>query len=71
MRAISSAVAEAQSTHVRQCAQALPGVEAVAGKKGESGFKLEEDLTLFVAAPQLDMGDWKVGLRLVQAAPNE
>jgi hypothetical protein len=65
------AVAEAQSAHVERCALAQPGVEAVAGKKGETGFALEDDLTLFVAAPKIDMGDWMVSLRLVQAASNE
>jgi hypothetical protein len=65
------AVAEAQSARVLQCAQALPGVGPVAGKKGETGFALEDDLTMFVAAPKIDMGDWMVSLRLVETAPKE
>ena len=53
------------------CALAQPGVEAIAAKKGETGFALEDDLTLFVAAPKMDMGDWMVSFRLVETAPKE
>ena len=65
------AIAEAQSERVQHCALAQPGVEAVASKKGETGFALEDDLTLFVSAPQLDMGDWQVRIRVVENAPAE
>lgn len=65
------AIAEAQSERVQHCALAQPGVEAVASKKGETGFVLEDDLTLFVSAPQLDMGDWQVRIRVVENAPAE
>ncbi len=65
------AVAEAQSGHVEHCALAQPGVEAIASKKGETAFALEDDLTLYVAAPKIDMGDWTVELRLVEAAPKQ
>lgn len=65
------AVAEAQSGHVEHCALAQPGVEAIAAKKGETAFALEDDLTLYVAAPKMDMGDWTVGLRLVEGDPKQ
>jgi len=56
---------------VQHWALAQPGVEAVASKKGETGFALEDDLTLFVAAPELDMGDWQVRIRVVENGPVE
>jgi len=65
------AVAEAQSGHVEHCALAQPGVEAIAAKKGETAFALEDDLTLYVAAPKMDLGDWTVGLRLVEGDPKQ
>jgi len=65
------AVAEAQSGHVEHCALAQPGVEAIAAKKGETAYALEDDLTLYVAAPRMDMGDWTVGLRLVEGDPKQ
>jgi len=65
------AIAEAQSERVQHCALAQPGVEAVASKKGETGFALEDDLTLFVSAPEPDMGDWQVRIRVVENGPVE
>ncbi|MBA3668667.1 MAG: hypothetical protein H0W71_01140 [Sphingomonas sp.] len=65
------AVAEAQSGQAEHCALAIPGVEAVAGKKGETGFTIDDDLIMFVSKPELDMGEWKVRIRLVDDLPPE
>lgn len=64
------AVAEAQSQRVAQCALAIPGVEGISGKRGETGFALESDLSMFVSDPELDMGDWQVRIRLVEQPPS-
>ncbi|MEO7563680.1 MAG: hypothetical protein ABIS46_00425 [Sphingomicrobium sp.] len=62
----SFSTAEAQALRVRQCALALPGVTATSARKGETGFTLEDDLSLFVAGPESDMGNYNVRLRLVE-----
>lgn len=63
------AVAEAQAARVRQCASAQPGVEATAARKEESGYALEDDLSLFVVGPEADMGNYEVRLRIVETRP--
>ena len=65
------AIAEAQSARAEHCALAIPGVEAVAGKKGETGFTIDDDLAMYVSKPELDMGEWKVRIRLVDNLPPE
>lgn len=65
------AIAEGQADRAKQCALAQPGVEAIAGKGGETGFALADDLTLFVSAPRLDDGDWRVRIRLVEKPMGE
>lgn len=65
------AIAEVQSERVQHCVLSQPGVEAVTANKGETGFAIEDDLTMYVSAPELDMGDWKVRIRLVEKQPGE
>lgn len=63
----SYAIAEAQSEKVKRCALAAPRVTMLKATKDADQLALEEDLTLTVARPELDVGDWKVRLKILAA----
>lgn len=61
------AVAEAQTAQVSQCIAQRRGYKSVSAKRDEHRFTLEPDLSVVVAGPESDSGDWKVRLRIVSA----
>ncbi len=58
-------VAEAQAANLLQCAAGESASPPQKLKRGETAIALEEDLSLIVGAPRIDMGQWLVTLRIV------
>lgn len=59
------AVAEAQAANLLHCAAGKSASPPQKLKRGETAIALEEDLSLIVGAPRIDMGQWLVTLRIV------
>ena len=61
-------VAEAQATHLLQCATVQSKTPPQKLKRGETAIALESDLSMIVGAPKIDDGQWQVTLRIVAEA---
>jgi hypothetical protein len=58
-------VSNAEASKLVRCMAAQPGAQPAKGKRSESAFTVDPDLTVLVAAPDLDGDGWKVRLRIL------
>ena len=59
------AAAEEQASRLEKCAAAQPGARALGEKRGELGFELNPETSVYLHGPEMDSGHWKLRLRIV------
>lgn len=66
----SFGVAEAQSSAMVECAAKITSASRERLKGGKTRIELESDLSLLIADPTIESGQWQVMLRIIAAPAN-
>ncbi len=59
--------AKDEAARLTECA-AQSGATPLKGKRGEAGFQVNPETSLFITGPQIDSGDWTLTLRIASTA---
>ena len=61
------AAASDQASRLTDCA-AQSGAKPIEAKRGEKGFQLNPETSLFIRGPEIESGDWTLTLRIATTA---
>jgi hypothetical protein len=62
------AAAQDEAAKLAECTAAQPGATGLKGKRGEVGYQINSETSVFIRGPEPNYGNWKLSLRIVSSA---
>ena len=60
--------AQDEAAKLSRCAAGQPGAKPLKGKRGEVGYQINPETSVFIGRPAADDGNWKLSVRIVSTA---